>query len=756
MIRSLIKRFAITLGIGALIVPGLIAISAPAAQAATSYFNGFETSTFGWVTPSGHGSIVREPSGYTNAGGYANGIASATGGFHARLQNDGASPDCTGPFSSSTQCDGPFTRWGGYESTFPAGGYNTSVDIYLDTAWAATHADFRFDWSSAINDDTGSFLQDYVFNAGTVPTGFIIGTSPNANRGSTFPSNACPSPSTPPNTCRAPVTITSSGWYTFRHTFTDNAGSLDVEFQIFDSTGTLVPGADWTIHTGNAISGVGGHRYGWFVNQEIQDLAIDNARLRDNTGPATFVVDDDGFATAANCNDATTEAYTTIQAAVNDASAGDIIKVCPGSYPELVNVDKNNLTLEGAQAGTDARTHAAAPNTTDDSIVGQANGAFQVNANGVTIDGFAVQGVTSNLNAGIWTSNSDNGTQILNNVIENNVMGIFLQNGGDSQALVQHNLIQDNNNSGPSGGTGIYSDAGLENAKINANKFQENESAITLIDAGGSVVPVTVSNNTVLNDGSIFLLGSYGIDVTANHSTNSNSGGIEIDGDNHDIHLDKNVVVNAANEGIRVADDYTQGPNSEILVEHGGVRKNPIGVVLESGAITGGQLQVHNVKIATTNSKGVVNNDAGNTVIDASNNWWGRSSGPSDWGIGVGSSTSQEVDFFPWALHPNFSAFQSCTVQGTPGDNTNLTGTPGKDVICGEGGNDQIKGLGGRDLLLGGDDNDVLQGGSGNDALIGGNGDDSLQGDQGIDDTGQGRAGTDFCAVSTERCSTTE
>jgi Ca2+-binding RTX toxin-like protein len=148
-----------------------------------------------------------------------------------------------------------------------------------------------------------------------------------------------------------------------------------------------------------------------------------------------------------------------------------------------------------------------------------------------------------------------------------------------------------------------------------------------------------------------------------------------------------------------------------------------------------------------------VNEDTGGSVIDASNNWWGRSSGPSDWGTGVGSSTSAEVDFFPWALHPNFGAFQPCTMTGTPGIDA-LTGTPGKDVICGLGGDDTLNGLGGRDLLLGGDGNDILHGGSANDALIGGNQDDGLLGQQGLDDTGQGRAGSDMCDATTERTST--
>src|SRR5205085_9062133 len=82
----------------------------------------------------------------------------------------------------------------------------------------------------------------------------------------------------------AAVTITSRGWYPFRHTFTDDGGSLAVEFQIFDSSGTLVPGADWTIHSGDLMSGVGGTALGWFPNQEINDLAIDDSRLDEPAG----------------------------------------------------------------------------------------------------------------------------------------------------------------------------------------------------------------------------------------------------------------------------------------------------------------------------------------------------------------------------------------------------------------------------------------------------------------------------------------
>jgi hypothetical protein len=254
------------------------------------YLNGFETDTSGWVDlvadpTNGVGHITRRPSGYTNGGGYASGIASAAGGFHARVSGD---PCDSVPLQD---CEGPFTRWGGYSATFPPGGYRTQIDIYLDVSWAAAHPDgandgntaARFDFSSSINDSSGFFLRDFVFNAGTNPAGdpsspgFYIGASTNAFRGSTYPENPCPNPSSTPNVCRTPVHIVTSGWYTFRHTFRDDAGFLAVDFDIFP-LGINVAVASWTIHSGDAIAGVGGNRYGWLANEEVPDLAIDNSR----------------------------------------------------------------------------------------------------------------------------------------------------------------------------------------------------------------------------------------------------------------------------------------------------------------------------------------------------------------------------------------------------------------------------------------------------------------------------------------------
>jgi hypothetical protein len=258
------------------LLAALCALRAQAAAPPGPYFNGFEHNTNGWFdsTNGGNGTLTRRMSGYSNGGGYADGIASAAGGWHARVTGD----PCD--HTPATNCTAPFTRWGGYSATFPPGGYLTQLDIYLDVQWSVGRMDYRFDWDSSINDNTGTFLRDFVFNAGTNPDGsggFFVNASTNASRSGAFPENLCPNPPNPGlMPCRTPVFISTSGWYTFRHTFRNDAGFLAVDFDIFP-LGSNTPLAHWTIHAGDPMSTVGGNRYGWIVMDEIPDLPIDNS-----------------------------------------------------------------------------------------------------------------------------------------------------------------------------------------------------------------------------------------------------------------------------------------------------------------------------------------------------------------------------------------------------------------------------------------------------------------------------------------------
>lgn len=224
-----------------------------------AFFNGFETDIDGWFTPQ------RAPSG-------TDGITSSSGDYHAE------------------SLDEDFTYWGGYNNTFPTGGYQTSLDIYLDVD-AGFDNDTRFDWISAISKPDGSHRRDFVFNTGfySDSTGpgsgtnrFVISVGNNATRSSSYPKNPG----------HDPIYIDTTGWYTFVHRFYDNgSGTLAVDLRILDASGNLVK--KWTLSDPTDLIGdtVGGNRYGWFATNEFPFLAIDNSyrtEFAEITGKATF------------------------------------------------------------------------------------------------------------------------------------------------------------------------------------------------------------------------------------------------------------------------------------------------------------------------------------------------------------------------------------------------------------------------------------------------------------------------------------
>jgi hypothetical protein len=280
-------------------LPAVVTADAPPGP----YFNGFEVNMAGWFNNSG-ATITRRPSFYsTGSGGYANGVDSADESYHARLGIDPSPTTCTFGGGTASIYAGPFTDWGGYSSIFPTGGYQTRVDVYLDVSWAQdpTHFDRRFDWSSAINSPTGSHRRDFIFNAGTDALGFVISAGTTGNRCNSFPAN-------PGN---QPVHITTSGWYTFEHSFTGvPGGPLTVVMRIIDeATGLQVPGASWIRSVPTDIIGVtvGGNRYGWFVQNEIDQLAIDNSERTGlvSTPGCEVKINDGGKITALNTDAAT-------------------------------------------------------------------------------------------------------------------------------------------------------------------------------------------------------------------------------------------------------------------------------------------------------------------------------------------------------------------------------------------------------------------------------------------------------------------
>jgi len=262
----------LTITNAALVAALLVSSWASADAPPGPFFQGFETNTSGWFPFIGS-TITRVPSGFTPAGSdpYAPGIASASGSYHARL-GLGNDIGCQSGGGPQMWLPGPFTRWGGYSSIFPPGGYQTRVDIYLDVPYAQSHFDTRFDWSSAINMPDGSFRRDFVFNVGTDTLGFVITGGNNATRCGADPYSTDPT--------HAPqIHITQSGWYTFEHSFTGVTGSPLVVIMTITQKSTNIVMGSWTRSDATDIIGVtvGGNRYGWFVQNEFDGLAIDNS-----------------------------------------------------------------------------------------------------------------------------------------------------------------------------------------------------------------------------------------------------------------------------------------------------------------------------------------------------------------------------------------------------------------------------------------------------------------------------------------------
>src|SRR5262245_2881308 len=198
-----------------------------------------------------------------------------------------------------------------------------------------------------------------------------------------------------------------------------------------------------------------------------------------------------------------TNAFTSVQAAVNAASAGDTIRVGSGTFTESVSVNKQ-ITLLGNQFGIDARTRAGAAETIMDGATNSGRTPFYVTANSVTLDGFTVQGATNPnvFGFGILLGAGTSGAHVINNIVQDNIVGLGLANNAAGQAaLIQHNLFLNNNANGPASGNAIYSDefvAGpLANVTIDANRFAGHDDAALNLSATvpDSQSAITFSNN---------------------------------------------------------------------------------------------------------------------------------------------------------------------------------------------------------------------------------------------------------------------
>ena len=339
--------------------------------------------------------------------------------------------------------------------------------------------------------------------------------------------------------------------------------------------------------------------------------------------------------------------YATIQAAVNAAASGGTVTVDPGTYAEQVTVTKP-LTIEGAQTGVDARGSARYNGTasTETIVTGATSGgvntsAFHVLANDVTLDGFTVEGETSQddqLGAGIVIGPGQSGTHVTDDVIVDNVSGLFLANASSTDpAVVQHDYFANNNNPGDNGGRGIYTDGtisggDLTNVTIDSNTFYDNHGsagttyleAALAFEAGnpGEQSNIRITNNSFSDNGKATLFfNTTDVLIQGNTVTGSEdkySGSLRFEGDNNDVSILYNTIYDNSGPGVAVDSKGSPGDNSGFVVNDDNFYGNNYG---------------YSVPISVA-----CDFDTYDGAFDARDNYWGSSSGPSGYGPGTGDA----------------------------------------------------------------------------------------------------------------------
>lgn len=337
-------------------------------------------------------------------------------------------------------------------------------------------------------------------------------------------------------------------------------------------------------------------------------------------------------------------AVQTVAKGVALADSGGSVQVAAGSYSGSVTISKP-LTVDGAQAGVDARTRTGA-----ESIIG----GVSISSSTVTLDGFSIAAASVQVNGS--TGNILSGVTIENDIFDGYTsVGLPTYDAGN--ILVQQNLFEDAASSSESIQIKASSDlGGCDGSQVLNNSFESatnNGGAdVNLSCTDSSSSNITVSDNTTSDNsgGSSFVAFSGvvdGIEVTGNSGTTSGSSVFFFGSVSGTALIDGNDFVSGASSAIAlVGGDYTDDTSNTgtFTITGNHLAGNVRGInVAESGLTSPAQMQVHFNEIVGNSTAGIENNSS--VTIDATNNWWGCNSGPNTSGC---DSTTGSVTGDPW------------------------------------------------------------------------------------------------------------
>ena len=305
--------------------------------------------------------------------------------------------------------------------------------------------------------------------------------------------------------------------------------------------------------------------------------------------------------------------YPTIQEAIDAASDGDTVVVAAGLYEENVEIDKS-LTLQGAQAGVDARTRSGGETIIEPD---EGTGIRIITAadDVVVIDGLTVQ----NAEHGIATPEPTMAADIT----VKNVRVLNPSEFGISPTFTLATTVE----------------------------YCYVEGAVQAINAG-ALVPfeptvATFRNNEIVN--SQFGFTGYLKDslIEGNLVRDFATEGVGISGQFLNTEIRNNTVTGyAEGAGITFEEHYGRDLSENVNVEGNTFTGNDLGIYVfdTQTTLTGITVNFNNID---GNSRYGVWNQGGET-LDATKNWWGDAGGPSGRGPGDGDDISTKVLYSPW------------------------------------------------------------------------------------------------------------
>jgi hypothetical protein len=347
-------------------------------------------------------------------------------------------------------------------------------------------------------------------------------------------------------------------------------------------------------------------------------LAVGATQLMATTKAADWVVGDG----TRPCNHTDFDNANGINQAITAASPGQTIKVCNGSY-NAVNVTKsvsvNGTSLLTTSAQCLAPASTPATDLTKYSVI---DGGVTIapGVDNVKISQFTIKDSSGPQKAGVSMNASSDGVNLTKNVIQSNVMGVYL-NGGTSgnPNKVNNNCIRSNNDNGAANGNGVYSELGLHSAEITGNTFYNNNHGG---DGGGINLPAGTIDSVLIgtniangNANFVSVTGSTKLRITGNTSTHSLGGAVFLDGSNDKTQITGNTFSSGDDDGIGLGDPV----NTQVLIYGNTISGNAsYGVDTNTNGLRGSLISKNTIKSNVAGGIALLN--AGNTGNFVTNN----------------------------------------------------------------------------------------------------------------------------------------